>query len=122
MSTPMFCLVLRPLHDIALRQALLVDSQPMKPSEAANPATTLVTTTCSTICKKTRTVFQQPLGSSAVERAGVDGVQGSMNTVPQVVVVDTDTGDDVDDALALALTQTHHSDRSDTAPLEASEA
>lgn len=45
-----------------------------------------------------------------------------MNTAPQVVVVDTDTGDDVDDALALALMQTHHSDRSDTAPLEASEA
>jgi hypothetical protein len=122
MSTPMFCLALRPLHDTTLRQALLVDSQPMKPLEAANPATTLVTTTCSTICKKTRTAFQQPLGSSAVERAGVDEVQGSMNTAPQVVVVDTDTGDDVDDALALALTQTHHSDRSDTAPLEASEA
>ena len=33
-----------------------------------------------------------------------------MNTAPQVVVVDTDTGDDVDDALALALTQTHHSE------------
>jgi hypothetical protein len=120
MSTPMFCLALRPLHDTALRQALLVDSQPMKPLKAANPATTLVTTTCSSICKKTRTAFQQPLGSSAVERAGVDEVQGSMNTLPQVVVVDTD--DDVDDALALALTQTHHSDRSDTAPLEASEA
>lgn len=72
--------------------------------------------------QKTRTAFQQPLGSSTVERAGVDGVQGSMNTAPQIVVVDTDTGDDVDGALALALTQTHHLDRSDTALLEASEA
>jgi len=76
----MFCLALRPLHDTALRQALLVDSQSMKPLEAAHPATTLVTTTCSTICIKTRTAFQQPLRSSAVERAGVDEVQGSMNT------------------------------------------
>ncbi len=31
MSTPIFCLALRPLHDTARRQALLVDSQPMKP-------------------------------------------------------------------------------------------
>ncbi len=41
MSTPIFCLARRPLHDTALRQALLVDSQPIKPLEAANPATTL---------------------------------------------------------------------------------
>jgi hypothetical protein len=39
MSTPMFCLALRPLHDSALRQTLLVDSQPIKPLEAANPCT-----------------------------------------------------------------------------------
>ena len=39
MSTPIFCLALRPLHDTALRQAVLVDSQPMKRLEAANPAT-----------------------------------------------------------------------------------
>jgi len=41
MSTPIFCLARRPLHDTALRQALRVDSQPMKPLEAAHPATTL---------------------------------------------------------------------------------
>ena len=52
MSTHISCLALRPLRDTALRQALLVDPQPMKPLEAANSATTLVTTTCSTICKK----------------------------------------------------------------------
>jgi hypothetical protein len=39
MSTPIFCLALRPLHDTALRQTLLVDPQPMKRLEAANPAT-----------------------------------------------------------------------------------
>lgn len=56
----MFCLALRPLHENALRQALLVDSQPMKPLEAANPAMTLVTTTCSSICKKLGPPFSSP--------------------------------------------------------------
>ncbi len=38
MSTPIFCLALRTLHDPALRQALLVDSQPMNRLEGANLA------------------------------------------------------------------------------------